>query len=111
LALASTLSALANMLLLLWFLRRKIGPFGGRGIVLSGAKALVASLPMTGAVYFICRFSDWSLNGHKIDKLLTLGSAITVGLLIYTGVARLLRSDEVLALTDIISKKIRRKRV
>ena len=47
LALATTLSALANMLLLLWFLRRKIGPFGGRRILFCGIKSLAASIPMT----------------------------------------------------------------
>jgi putative peptidoglycan lipid II flippase len=109
LALATTLSALFNMLLLIWFLRRKIGPFGGRRIVLSGLKALAASLPMAGVVYYICRLADWSLYGQKLEKLLTLGSAVAIGLLIYAGAARLLRSDEVLALTDIISKKIGRR--
>jgi len=109
LALATTLSALVNMLLLLWFLRRKIGPFGGRGIVLSGGKSLLASLPMAGAVYYICRLSDWSLDGHKLEKLLMLGSAIASGLLIYAAAARLLRSDEAVALSDIIRKKIGRR--
>ena len=108
LALASTLSALFNMLLLIWFLRRKIGPFGGRLIIISGIKALVASLPMAVAVFYICRLADWSLYGHKLTKMLVLGSAITIGLLMYVGVARLLRSDEALEVFAIVRKKFGR---
>jgi putative peptidoglycan lipid II flippase len=105
LALATTLSALVNMLLLLWFLRRKIGSFGGRGILISGVKALLASLPMGVAVFYFCRLTDWSQYGHKLSKLMVLGGAISIGILIYAGAARLLRSEEVLAMSEIIRKK------
>ncbi len=108
LALASTLSALVNMLLLLWFLRRKIGPFGGRAISLCGFKALIASLPMALAVFYICRLTDWSLYGHTVTKLAVLGSAILFGLVIYAGVARLLRAEEALAVFAMVRKKIGR---
>src|SRR5512133_90399 len=111
LALATTLSALVNMLLLLWLLRRKIGPFGGRGIVTSGVKALIASLPMAVVVFYICRLIDWSLYGQKVIKSGVLGSAIFVGLLLYAGVSRLLRSDEALELSGIIRKKFGRRSV
>lgn len=111
LALASTLSALVNMLLLLWFLRRKIGLLGGRKIVVSGIKAMLASLPMAGVVFYLCRLADWSQHGHKLMKLSVLGSAIAVGLLMYAGAARLLRSDEVLELSAIIRKKMGRRGV
>ena len=108
LALATTLSALANMLLLLWLLRRKIGPFGGRLILISGVKALVASLPMAVVVVYICRLADWSLHGQKLIKIAVLGGAISAGLLIYAGVARLLRSDEAVELFGIVRKKLQR---
>jgi putative peptidoglycan lipid II flippase len=108
LALATTLSSLVNMFLLLWLLRRRIGPFGGRGIVISGIKALVASLPMALVVGCICRLVDWSQQGHKLLKLSVLGSAIAAGLVIYAGVARLLRSDEAMEMTGVIRKKIGR---
>jgi putative peptidoglycan lipid II flippase len=106
LALATTLSALANMLLLLWFLRRKIGPFGGRGIMLCGIKALAASLPMTVAVYYACQWTDWSLAGNKLTKLLVLGGAIGSGVFVYAVVARLLRSDEAMEMISVLRKKL-----
>jgi putative peptidoglycan lipid II flippase len=108
LALATTLSALANMLLLLWLLRRKIGPFGGRQIVSCGAKALAASIPMAVVVFYACRWVDWSHSGHKFTKLFVLGGAIGCGVLVYAAVARLLRSEEALEMIAIIRKKLAR---
>lgn len=108
LALATTLSALANMLLLLWLLRRKIGPFGGRQVVSCGFKALAASLPMAVVVYYGCHWLDWSQSGHKFTKLFVLGGAIGSGVLVYAAVARLLRSDEALEMISMIRKKLDR---
>jgi len=106
LALATTLSALANMLLLLWFLRRKIGPFGGRSIMLCGLKALAASIPMIVTVHYACQWADWSLSGHKLTKLIVLGGAIGSGIIVYVALARLLRSDEALEMIAILRKKL-----
>jgi putative peptidoglycan lipid II flippase len=108
LALATSLSALGNMLLLLWYLRRKIGAFGGRGIILCGLKSLAASLPMAGTVWYLCSFFDWSLAGHKVLKGLHLGGAIAAGVAIYAICVRVLRSDEALDALQLIRKKIGR---
>lgn len=108
LALATTLSALVNMLLLIWLLRRKVGPFGGRGIVVSGVKSLAASVPMGVIVYYACRLTDWSQTGHKLIKLAVLGGAIGTGVLVYACVVRLLRSGEAMEMTAIIRKKMGR---
>lgn len=109
LALATTLSALANMALLLWLLRRKLGPFGGRRIMRSGLKALLASLPMSMVVYYGCQWADWSLSGHKLTKALVLGGAVVSGVVVYAAVTRLLRSEETLELGAIIKRKLGRR--
>jgi putative peptidoglycan lipid II flippase len=108
LALATTLSALVNMLLLLWFLRRKIGPFGGRIIIMCGIRSLAASVPMIVAVYYACQLADWSLSGHKLTKLLVLGGAIGSGVFVYVAIARLLRSDEALEMIAVLRRKLGR---
>jgi putative peptidoglycan lipid II flippase len=108
LALATTLSALVNMLLLLWFLRRKLGPFGGRGINICAVKSLTASVPMIVVVYYVCQWTDWSQSGQKLIKLLVLGGAIGSGILVYVVVVRLLRSNEALEILSIIRKKLGR---
>ena len=109
LALATTLSALANMILLLWLLRRKIGPFGGRGVTRSGIKALIASLPMGVVVYCICQSTDWSLAAHKLTKTVVLGGAVVAGIVVYAVVSKLLKSEEVLEMSAILQRKFGRK--
>jgi putative peptidoglycan lipid II flippase len=109
LALATTISALCNMLMLLYLLRRKIGRFGGRGIMLCGLKSLTAALPMALTAFYVCRLADWSLAGQKTWKGLVLAGAIASGVAVYALCARLLRSDEVLELIGLIKRKMGRK--
>jgi putative peptidoglycan lipid II flippase len=109
LALATTLSALGNMLLLLWFLRRKIGPFGGRRIMVTGLKSATAALCMAIVVYSVSQLTDWSLMGRTPLKIAVLGGAIVSGMAIYTLVAGLLRSEEALELLAVVKGRLRRK--
>jgi len=110
LALATTISALGNMLMLLWFLRRKIGSFGGRGIMFCGLKSLAAAVPMAVTVHYLCGRADWSLMGHKTGKALMLGGAIAVGAVIYGIAVRLLRSEEALEMLMLLRRKLGGKR-
>ncbi|GFO68309.1 putative lipid II flippase MurJ [Geomonas limicola] len=106
LALASSLSALGNMALLLCLLRKKIGPFGGRAIAVSGLKGLVASVPMAAVVYLILKFGDWSRVGGKLMKGAVLGSAVTVGIVIFLVVSHLLACDEARDVTGMLKRKL-----
>lgn len=108
LALATTISACGNMLLLLWFLRRRIGSFGGRRIVISSIKSLAAALPLGIVVRYICGLTDWSRMGHSAEKCLVLGAAIFSGILVYALVVRLLRSDEALEAVALIRGRMTR---
>jgi putative peptidoglycan lipid II flippase len=110
LALASSLSALGNMLLLLWFLRKKIGPFGGRAITLSGLKGIAASIPMAAAVYWIMRLIDWSQKGGRVLKGGVLGGAVLAGIAIFLTTAHLLRCEEASDALGLIKKKVFRQR-
>lgn len=106
LALASSLSALGNMGLLLWFLRKKIGPFGGRAMALSGARGVAASIPMAAAVYWIMRLIDWSQPGGKLVKGGVLGGAVLAGMAIFLATAHLLACDEARDAVRLIRKKV-----
>jgi putative peptidoglycan lipid II flippase len=110
LALASSLSAFGNMLLLLWFLRKKIGPFGGRAITVSGCKALVASIPMAFAVYWIMRLIDWSQHSGRLLKGGVLGGAVLAGIAIFLVAAHLLACEEAGDVLGLMRKKLLRKK-
>lgn len=109
LALASTLSALCNMAMLLYLLRRKIGPFGGRRIALAAGKTLVASLPMALAVSWIIRYADWSVVGHKLVKGCVLGGAVLGGIGLFLVAAHLVHIDEARAAAEMLRRRVTRK--
>lgn len=108
LALATTLSAFCNMLMLLWFLRRKIGSFGGNSIIRTAFKSTAASLPMAAAVWYLCSFIDWSQAGHKILKGSVLGGSILCGGVIYMLAVKLLRSEEALDALALVGRKLKK---
>lgn len=110
LALATTLSACCNMLLLLWFLRRRLGPFGGRRILVSAFKALLAAIPMALVVDRICRLGHWKEAGHTLAKGVVLGSAIFSGMAVYAIAVHLLRSDEAKEAAELVRRKLGRQR-
>jgi putative peptidoglycan lipid II flippase len=109
LALASSLSALGNMSLLLWLIRRKIGPFGARAIAISGVKGMIASVPMAVAVYFIVGLIDWSQTGGRLLKGTVLGAAVVAGMIVFLCIAHLLGSEEARDVLALMRKKLFRK--
>ena len=106
LALATTLSATGNMLMLLWFLRRTIGPLNGRALLVSGAKSLAASIPMAAIVWYANSFVDWSQTGHKLLKGSVLGGTIVVGTVTYMIAVSLLGSAEASDTLSLLRKKL-----
>jgi putative peptidoglycan lipid II flippase len=106
LALATTLSALCNMLMLLWFLRKKIGAFGGSGILQTAAKSTFASVPMAGVVWYGCTLIDWSHGGEKMLKGAVLGGTIICGCIVYLLAAKLMRSEEALEAESLFRRKL-----
>ncbi|RII25948.1 MAG: murein biosynthesis integral membrane protein MurJ [Geobacter sp.] len=109
LALASTLSALCNMAMLLYCLRRKIGPFGGRRVFVTGAKTLLASVPMTLVVAWGVRMVDWSLPGLKLMKGAALGGTILVGIGIFIVTAHLLHVEEARDVTGLVRRRLQQR--
>lgn len=110
LALASTLAAGVNLLLLLLLLRRKIGPFGGRKVLVAGIKALFASIPVGIAAYWAMGLADWSLLGERLAKAFLMGGTVAVCAGIYVGMSWMLRSDEVGEGMVLIRQKLARRR-
>ena len=108
LALATTISAFCNMLMLLWLLRRKIGAFGGKSMLRTALKSTAASMPMAVAVWYGCSLVDWSQAGHKIVKGTVLGGSIVCGAAIYLLIMKLSRSEETLELLSLLRRKLKK---
>ena len=110
LALASSISAMGNLMLLLLFLRRKIGPFGGRGVFVAAIKALAASLPVGVAAWWGMGLIDWSMTGGRLTKAALMLGTMTVCAALYIAAAWLFRSAEVHDTAALIMKRFARRK-
>jgi putative peptidoglycan lipid II flippase len=108
LALASSLAALANMLLLFWLLRRKLGLLGGRKMLRTAITAMAASIPMGLVAWRVVELLDWSQAGQKWLKAGTLAVAVTLALICYGFLMHLLRSEEMQDFSGILKRKLGR---
>jgi putative peptidoglycan lipid II flippase len=95
------------MLMLLWLLRRKIGPFGGNSVMWTVLKSTAASLPMALLVWYGCSIIDWAQDGHKMLKGAVLGGSILCGGTLYFLVAKLLKSEEALEAISLLRRKLK----
>ncbi len=105
LALATSLSSFFNMLFLLYYLRNKIGPFGGKKITIAGLKILLATLPMSLVVYLCMQSIDWSIQGQKFLKGGVLASAVCAGILVFLLFAHLFRCEETARVGELLRRK------
>ena len=84
LAMALSLVTCIELGLLLLLLRRKIGPFGLRGIIRNGAKMLLATILMAGSMYILITsyfplFRDekgWRVLGPKFLIVSAIGAGV-----------------------------------
>jgi putative peptidoglycan lipid II flippase len=109
LALATSLSAFCNMALLLYYIRKKVGPFGGRMILTAAAKFIISSLPMALAVAWGMGMIDWSRPGGKLFKAAVLSGWIAAGAALYLVCAHLLRCEEVEKVRELLGRRFRGK--
>lgn len=108
LALASSLSALANMALLLYLFRRKAGSFGGRKLFLVAVKSSVAAVPAAGAALLLLPLAEWSHQGEKLVKGGVLCAAVLAAVVTYALFSLLFRSEEAGEAVALIRRKLRR---
>lgn len=95
LALATSIAAIVNCLLLANYLRSKLGHLDGRRILRAAAKsataAVIMGLVVAAAHSYTAPLLDPALLSHR---LLQVGGLITLGGLVYFGTAALLKTEE-----------------
>lgn len=105
LALASSLSAFGNILLLSVSLRRKIGSFGGFSIFSVAIKSLAASIPVALLSWWVMSLADWSVSGNRIMKAGLMSVAVAGSVSTYLIFTWLLRCEEVHEACALVRKK------
>lgn len=94
LALAVTLGAILQMILLFWYLRRKIGSVDGKNIAGTLAKTFIASSVM-GLIVRICAvFLEGWLGEGKAGSMIVLAGGTLAGIIVFILTAKMLRMEE-----------------
>ncbi|MEE9259383.1 MAG: murein biosynthesis integral membrane protein MurJ, partial [Nitrospinaceae bacterium] len=104
LALATSLSALFNVYLLIHFLRKKLGLMGGRKILSSTLKMAFSATVMGILVHTLSNMFFDPLASLGV-RLLVLTGCILAGAASYAILSRLMKSEEWTFLVDLIRKR------
>ena len=112
LAFSTVVSEGFNGLLLAWFLRRRLGPFGLRGILAGLGRALGAAACMAAVAWFAEREITTALYvalPHKAAQIVGVPAAIALGAAAYFGLARLFRFPELAFVFEALRARKRKK--
>lgn len=110
LALATSISAIISSLLLLYGLKKKIGPLGIKSMVMTGIKVLVASIVMGVATLNVYRYLSLNFVGGTLIDLIVLLVSIGVGALVYLLLIYLMKVKELFWFINLFKKKLSRKK-
>jgi len=106
LALANSLAAIANVLVLSCILRNKIGKFLDRAFYISVARILLSSIIMVASIKLVDYFLPWDTLANFKIRLIYLIATITAGAGTFFVSAYLLKSREIHALVNILKRRI-----
>lgn len=112
LAFSTVVSEGFNGLMLAWFLRRRLGSFGIRGILAGLGRALGAAAAMAAVAGWTERaLTTWLYVylPHKAAQIVGVPAAIALGIAVYFGLARALRFPELGFVLDALNAKKRGK--
>jgi putative peptidoglycan lipid II flippase len=108
LALATATASAVNFVVLLVVLRLRLGPFGGRRVARSAALSLLASLPVAVIGVVVSDFAIWSRPGAWLAKIGWITLAIGVSAGGYALLQAVWRTEEAVAVWDLLKRRRRR---
>lgn len=108
LAFATSISAIVTIVLLFISLRKKIGQFGGKEILIVLIKSIVSAGLMSVVTMFIYNFLGGMLPVGKLYETISLAISIGCGALTYGICIILLKVDEVNLILETLKNKIKR---
>ncbi len=107
-ALAGAASAMANVLVLAFVLRRKIGRYLDRTFYLSLSKIIASAIAMLGVIGLIEYLMPWQTSAGFKDRLLFLSVSLAAGGITFFICAYLLKSPEIHAILSRFKSRLRR---
>jgi putative peptidoglycan lipid II flippase len=110
LALAICLSSTANFLILLWLLHRRLGDLQLKGVAISAAKSVAASVACGLGAWQVAALVDWSEGGRSAANYGYLLMAVATGVVLFVLVSALLRNAELRSLLEAFGRRRRGKK-
>jgi putative peptidoglycan lipid II flippase len=107
LALATSISALFNILLLIYFLRKRLGLMGGRKILLSTLKLALSSTLM-GIIIYTCNFVWFDPLDSLGVRVMVLTGCIFAGIISFGTISYLLKIEELNFFLGFIKGRLRK---
>ncbi|KLU59607.1 putative peptidoglycan biosynthesis protein MurJ [Peptococcaceae bacterium CEB3] len=107
LAFATAISAIVNMLLLLYWLRRKVGTIDGRRLASTVSKSLFASLIMGGIVWGWSAWLSTHLGFGTMASILVLVSGSAIGAVVFAVLAKLMRMEEFTQVMGLAGRRLK----
>lgn len=108
LAFATSISALITIALLFISLRKKIGQFGGKSILVVMLKSILSAVIMSIVTLFVYKFLGNILGSGFIKEGLTLALSAGAGAIVYGLSIIVLKVDEVNLIIDKVKEKIKK---
>lgn len=106
LALSISIVAIVNFLLLFFFMRRRLGGLESRGLFMTFAKVTLAAGVMGAVAWLISGLIEARLGTESLlARLIDVGGAIAMGMLVFYVVARLLGVRELEQMTAALQRK------
>ena len=109
LALAYSLTGLLSMAVLGFFLRRKIGPYGGQALLKSALQSVAASVVMALIVYYTAAGLEQMLDvSGKLMQVVQVAAGISIGVFVYAVMAIVMKMEEARMVLRVVKRKLRR---
>jgi putative peptidoglycan lipid II flippase len=108
LALANSLAAIVNVIILGIVLKKKIGPFLDRNFYFSTLKIIISSIVMWGTIMLIDVFMPWDSSSSFRSRLTYLLTTITAGAATFFICSYLLKSPEMHSMIRLLKKRFNR---
>jgi putative peptidoglycan lipid II flippase len=107
-AIGNSAASVAQLGLLLFWLRRHTGPLGLRAVAVSAARILAASLVMTALVLALARNYDWLHPSSELARAGWFCALCAAGALSFVAAARLFGVTELAALKRALQRRVKR---
>jgi len=105
LALATSLSSILNLVLLFRKLHSKLGGIDMKKNIHSLLQIFFCSLLMGLSAYSICSMREWTTVGHTGEKIVLLGTGMSVGIGVYLVCSYWMKNEELSFLWKMLRKK------